>query len=40
MASKQISQNDFIAKAVSEAVRVAIQTMAPVSTSRQDNAGL
>ena len=32
MASEQISQNEFIAQAVTEAARVAIQTMAMAST--------
>ena len=40
MASKQISQNDFITQAVAEAARVAIQTMAVASTQRQGNRGL
>ena len=39
MASKQLSQNEFITQAVEKA-RVAVQTMAMASTSRQDNAGL
>ena len=40
MASKQISQNEFIAQAVAEAARVALQTMAMVSIPRQGNIGL
>ena len=40
MASKEISQSEFIVEAVAEVTRAAIQTMAVASTSRQDNAGL
>ena len=40
MASKQISQNDFIVQAVAEAARVATQTMAVASTLKQENTGL
>ena len=40
MASEQISQTEFITQAVVEAARVAIQTMAMASTTRQDNTGL
>ena len=40
MASEQINHNEFIAQAVAKAARVAVQTMAMASTSRQDNAGL
>ena len=39
MASEQISQNEFIAQAVAEATRVAIQAMATTSKARQENAG-
>ena len=38
MASKHVSQNEFIAQAVAAAARVAIQTMTTTCTSRQDNA--
>ena len=38
MTSKQISQNEFIAQAVAEAARVAIQTMATTGMARQENA--
>ena len=40
MANKQISQSEFIVQTVAKVARVAIQTMAAASTSRQDNAGL
>ena len=39
MASKQISQNEFITQSVAKAARMAIQTKVAASTSRQDNAG-
>ena len=38
MASEQISQHEFIAQAVAEATRVAIQTMATTGMARQENA--
>ena len=34
MTSEQISQNDFIAQAIAEATRVAIQTMATADMAR------
>ena len=40
MASKQISQNEFVAQAVAKAAKVAMQAMAMASTSRQDSTGL
>ena len=40
MESKQIGQNEFIAQAVAEATRVAIQTMASTGMARQENVGI
>ena len=40
MASEQISQNEFIAQAIAEATRVAIQTMAMTGMARQENPGI
>ena len=37
MASKKTGQNEFIAQAVAEATRLAIQTMAAAGTTRRDN---
>ena len=39
MASEQITQNEFITKAVAEAARVTIQTIAVASDPRQDSTG-
>ena len=40
MASEKISQNEFIAQAVAEAMRMAVQTMATAGMARQENAGI
>ena len=40
MASEQISQNEFIAQAVAEATRIAIQTMATTGMARQEKCSI